>query len=410
MKLVVFAHVPPPHHGQSYMVQLMLKGFGGNQRGIRPPPISGTANNYGVTCYHVNARLSRDLEQIGELRPKKILLLFGYCVSAIWCRFRYGAKALYYIPAPGKRSALFRDWMVMLLCRPFFPKIILHWHAAGLSKWIETSIQIRARSFTYKCMKQADLSVILSRHNRADAEKLLPQKIALVPNGIPDPCPDFETAILPLRLARQETRRQIRAGENLSIVGKNGGALHAFQVLYLAHCTREKGIFDTIVGTLKANVKLARDKSPIRIMLTIAGAFFNQSEENEFFEILKQPDAKEYIHYLGFVSGEQKDAALKAADLFCFPTYYRNENQPVNLIEALAYGLPVITTRWRSVPETLPDDHVGIVAPRNPDQIAEALLLLMSQNFGDTFRQHFLKNFKIERHLENLAAAFHSIE
>ena len=148
----------------------------------------------------------------------------------------------------------------------------------------------------------------------------------------------------------------------------------------------------------------------MRIKLTIAGGFFNQSEEEEFFKILEQPDAKENIRYLGFVSGEQKDAALKSADLFCFPTYYRNENQPVNLIEALAYGLPVITTRWRSVPETLPEGHAGIVAPRNPDQIAEALLHLMPQNFGDAFRQHFLTNFKMERHLENLATAFHSIE
>ncbi len=32
MKLLVFAHTPPPHHGQSYMVQLMLEGFGGDVR------------------------------------------------------------------------------------------------------------------------------------------------------------------------------------------------------------------------------------------------------------------------------------------------------------------------------------------------------------------------------------------
>src|SRR5712671_6997716 len=32
MKLLVFAHTPPPHHGQSYMVKLMLDGFGGDQR------------------------------------------------------------------------------------------------------------------------------------------------------------------------------------------------------------------------------------------------------------------------------------------------------------------------------------------------------------------------------------------
>ena len=35
MKLLVFAHVPPPHHGQSYMVQLMLNGFGGDCRKSR---------------------------------------------------------------------------------------------------------------------------------------------------------------------------------------------------------------------------------------------------------------------------------------------------------------------------------------------------------------------------------------
>ena len=28
MKLLVFAHVPPPHHGQAVMVELMLKGLG----------------------------------------------------------------------------------------------------------------------------------------------------------------------------------------------------------------------------------------------------------------------------------------------------------------------------------------------------------------------------------------------
>jgi len=36
MKLLVFAHTPPPHHGQSYMVQLMLEGFGGDARKKNP--------------------------------------------------------------------------------------------------------------------------------------------------------------------------------------------------------------------------------------------------------------------------------------------------------------------------------------------------------------------------------------
>ena len=44
------------------------------------------------------------------------------------------------------------------------------------------------------------------------------------------------------------------------------------------------------------------------------------------------------VQYFGFVSGAQKNQLLREADLFCFPTYYENENQPVNLIEAMAFG------------------------------------------------------------------------
>src|SRR5215472_12648557 len=220
MKLLVFAHTPPPHHGQSYMVQLMLAGFGGDWRksGRRQAARESTTEegSYGINCYHVNARLSQKLEDIGDLRIGKFLLLLGYCAQAVWCRFRHGVSTFYYIPAPGKRSALYRDWLVMLICRPFFKRIILHWHAAGLAKWLETVVQIRSRSLTYHFMKQVDLSIVLSRYNRADAEKLVSREIKVVSNGIPDPCPDFVEEVLPRRHARFTARKKLVEGQQLS--------------------------------------------------------------------------------------------------------------------------------------------------------------------------------------------------
>src|SRR6185369_6778012 len=73
MKLLVFAHTPPPHHGQSYMVQLMLEGFGGDRRkrgkgNNRAANSPSTPSSYDIECYHVNARLSSKLEDIGNLR------------------------------------------------------------------------------------------------------------------------------------------------------------------------------------------------------------------------------------------------------------------------------------------------------------------------------------------------------
>ena len=138
----------------------------------------GSPNRFGIECYHVNARFSKSLEDIGELRTSKVSLILFYCLQAIWCRFRYGVENFYYVPAPGKPVALYRDWLVMFICRPFFKRIILHWHAAGLAKWLETSVQIRTRAVTYHaCSKNADLSIVISNYNVADAEKLLSRRI-----------------------------------------------------------------------------------------------------------------------------------------------------------------------------------------------------------------------------------------
>jgi len=103
----------------------------------------------------------------------------------------------YYVPAPGKSVALYRDWLVLFICRPFFKNIILHWHAAGLAKWLETSVQIRTRAVTYHAFKQPALSVVISKYNVADAEKLLSRRIRLVNYGIPDPCRILEKRSCP---------------------------------------------------------------------------------------------------------------------------------------------------------------------------------------------------------------------
>ena len=414
MKLLVFAHTPPPHHGQSYMVQLMLDGFGGDQRQRKAggQPRTATAAGYGIECYHVNARLSRRLEEIGVFRPAKLLLLLGYCLQAIWVRFRYGVTNLYFVPAPGKYSALYRDWLVMLLCRPFFKKIILHWHAAGLAKWLETAVQMRTRALTYRLMKQADLSIILSQFTRADPEKLFSKSVRVVNNGIPDPCPDFDRDVLPRRQARLAARSKLLTRHTLTAADleTTGGDPQVFKVLYLAHCTREKGLFDAVQAVLLANRKLAERRSPTSMQLLVAGGFFAESERAEFDQICATPEAKDAIRYLGFIAGERKLGTFREADAFCFPTYYRNESQPVSLIEAMAFGLPVVTTAWRSIPELLPPDHPGLVAVRSPSQIADTLLRMMTSNIGQSLRGIFLQKFTVESYLRGLAEAFHSAE
>src|ERR1035441_3931238 len=335
-----------------------------------------------------------------------------YGLQAIWCRFRYGVQTIYYIPAPGKSSALYRDWMVMLLCRPFFKRVILHWHAAGLAKWLEMAVSMRSRSLTYRLMKQVDLSIVLSKYNRADAEKLFSREIRVVSNGIPDPCPEFTDKVLPRRRARFAARRKLVSGQalNAADLQDTGGEPQLIQILYLAHCTREKGLFDTLEAVTLANQRLRQRKAPVSLRLQVTGGFVREAEKAEFEERLAEPGMAEMVQYLGFVSGDQKNQLLRDADVFCFPTYYENENQPVNLIEAMAFGLPILTTRWRSLPELFPADYAGLVNIRSAEQIADGLLALLNGETGEGFRDSFLRSFTLERHLSSLAEAFTQIE
>ena len=402
MKLLVFAHTPPPHHGQSYMVKLMLEGFGGDCRRPNPEP----ASVFGIDCYHVNARFSKSLEDVGEFQGTKIFLILFFCLQALWCRFRYGVTTFYYVPAPGKSVAVYRDWLVMLICRPFFKKIILHWHAAGLAKWLETSAQIRSRAITYRVFKPVDLSIVLSRYNFADAEKFLSRRITIVSVGVPDPCPQFTETLLPRRQARAAALKQILAGEMPSAPE----SVRTINVLFLAHCTREKGVFDTVAAVALANEIFAAEKSPLRFRLTLAGAFAASAEEKELRDLVVQRGLQATVEILGFVSSERKASLLAEADVFCFPTYYLAENQPGNLIEAMAYGLPIVTTRWRSVPEMLPPDYPGLVDPKSPEQIAVALRLIATSDFAGPLRDIFLRRFTLWQHLANMARAIHGVE
>ena len=399
MKLLMFAHTPPPHHGQSYAVQLMLENFGGDRRKAKfrklPP------NHFGIECYHVNARFSKTLEEIGEFQAGKITLVLFYCLQAIWCRFRHGVDTFFYIPAPGKAIALYRDWLVMLVCRPFFKRVIFNWRAAGLGKWLEVAVNLPTRSFTYRLMRDADLSIVLSNLNRHDAEKLTARRIVTIFGGIPDPCPKFDAELLPRRRARAATRQNILSGQ----LANPSESDRVVNVVYLALVSREKGVFDAVEG-----VALAGENFSLRFRLTVIGGFASNAEETELRELIRRRGLEATVEILGFVSTERKLQALRDADVFCFPTYYPAEGQPANVIEALAFGLPVVAARWRGIPEMFPPEYPGLVDPKSPAQIAVALRRLAPLDLSATLRERFVNSFTIEKHIVAMAEAFRSVE
>src|SRR5262249_7812273 len=154
-------------------------------------------------------------------------------------------------------------------------------------------------------------------------EKIFSQRIQIVSNGIPDPCPRFEREVQPLRHARFAVRKKLLAAQPLSDedLKSAGTEPRVVRVVYLAHCTREEGVFDAVNGVFLAAKRLAERKFPISLRLLVAGTFVSAEERAEFDRLLTLPGMSELVHYFGFVSGETKLKLLREADLFCFPTF-----------------------------------------------------------------------------------------
>ncbi len=436
MKLVLFAHTPPPHHGQSYMIEQLLEGFGGDQSlaSAHVGPRAGGAGGAPaippeIACYHVNCRLSQDAEDIGRMRGGKLAALVWYCFQAWRRRFGFGARIFFCVPAAPLRSALYRDWLVMLLCRPCFKQVVFYWQAAGLGDWLRDQAAPWERWLTRRLLGRPNLSIVLGEFNRGDAEALQSRSIVVVPNGIPDPCPGFEVDSRPEREARARERveRLRRARDGADSASAGGGPLLGFRVLYLSLCLREKGLFDTIEAMAIAHRRLVSAGAPVRLRLTVAGTFWRAAERGEFDRRIRQPDLQApagegdgaggsivgsttpLVEYRGFVSGEEKRRLFRESDCFCFPTYYWAESFGLVLAEAMAFGLDVVTARWRNLPEMLPEGYPGLVDPRSPPQIADRMEEFLWTYRGVELRRRFEARYTAVRCLEGVRAALRSL-
>ncbi|KAA3664218.1 MAG: glycosyltransferase [Chloroflexi bacterium] len=341
----------------------------------------------GIPFHVINTESKRASRQVGAFSLGRALQGVGELVRFITAVFN--ASSIYITIGLSKGSFLrdcFMIWVASLLRR----RVVLHVHSGGYglfydeqSTWMKQLIR--------RTLSKAQAIIVLGELLReqfsflTNADDLL----VVVPNALPfDLLPVVDNSI-----------RDIYDSEPV-------------RLLYLSNLIEAKGYLDCLEACHILNQR------GIPVHLSFCGEFvqhvygsqWNSAEEakENFFERIQAYGLEEFVDYHGVVLGDEKQKILEQSHVLILPTWYPWEGQPISIIEALAFGLPVISTCFRGIPEQIVDGYNGyLVESKQPAQIAEKVEHMWKdaekyKQFCLNARKQFEQNFTSQIHLDRL--------
>lgn len=172
------------------------------------------------------------------------------------------------------------------------------------------------------------------------------EKTVKIPNGIP-----------PRREIAKEEVENIR--EKYSIQDKRS-------ILTLSGMRPIKGL-EYLVRALPVVLK----KHNVHLLMACKGEY-----ETHIKDLIEKFNLSKRITFLGFVSGDEKLALLKACDIFCIPSVF--ESFGIVILEAMQYGKPVVASEAGGIPEIIENGKNGLlVPPKEFKRLANAICLLL---------------------------------
>jgi len=361
-ELIFLGATPPPYMGPTLATNVIL---------------SSRLNNE-FTMIHLNTSDHRGLTSLGKRDLKNLCVAFKHYLILFWLIVTK-RPSLVYIPISQTSLGYFRDAGFILISKLFNRKVICHLRGGNFLNWYNSLHRLGQR-IVYRIHNLVDGQIVLGEKLKNLFLYILPsEKIFVVPNG-----------------------------KNIEINYLKKKQSEKIKVLFLSNFIREKGILDV----LRAASLIYQHYKDIEAIF--AGSWMDQNTRIEFEKILNE-NFDLPINIIGPVYEQAKYDLLLSSDIFIFPTYYPAEGHPWVIVEAMAAGLPIITTDQGAITESVIDGVNGfIVEKRNPRQIAEKIKFLIENSdirkkMGEESQRIYLEKFTEDKMIERLSRAFNSV-
>lgn len=260
------------------------------------------------------------------------------------------------------KGSTFRKMLFHAVARLFGVKTLIHLHGSAYDDFYGSCTAV-AQQFIRRFFTTADRVAVLGQHWAQVAQDLLgvrPERLLVVQNGVPEPP---------------------------ALAQPNHAEAH---LVFAGELGERKGV-DVLVNALQL---LNTDTANWRATLAGGGdieRFRRQADDAGILDKLTFP---------GWLSEAEMGALMASADIFTLPS--REEAQPIAILEAIARGLPVVSTPVGSIPEQVKDGVSGLlVPPAEPAALAAALRRLVRdpedrKTMGAAARALFLSRYSIQ--------------
>jgi len=357
-RIIFLGAVPPPYMGPTLATVVIL-----NSR-LREE----------FDLIHLNTSDHRGLDKLGVIDLRNILLAFKSYFSLISLIITKKPD-LVYIPISYATLACTKDSIFIIISKLFGRKVICHLRGGS---WLN-SAGLLATWYIKGVHRLVDGQIVLGESLKHLFAGILPtQKVFVVPNGKDIPY----------------TNKNRKDGN--------------IRVLFIANIRRAKGVMDVLHAAPTVCAKCPN------VEFLFAGAWNEVDVKDEVKAYLHQ-HRNLPIKWLGALRGKEKEEIIKSADIFVFPTYYPAEGHPWVIVEAMAAGLPIISTAHGAITESVKDGVNGfIVEKQNPALIAEKVIALITSEelrkaMGCASKRMYEEKFTEEKMIRRMSLVFNEL-
>jgi glycosyltransferase involved in cell wall biosynthesis len=149
--------------------------------------------------------------------------------------------------------------------------------------------------------------------------------------------------------------------------------------VYISQVKKTKGIFDLMEASSSFNSDYTFD---------VYGPIMSDEFESQ---VINYPN----ITYKGLLQPKDVLKTMSNYDVLVLPTFHAGEGYPGVILEAFSIGMPVISTKWKAIPEIVKDKYNGIlVSIKKEKELVNAINFFDEDSFSE-MQKNTLLDFKL---------------